>query len=297
MAIWDLIAVNKEQADQNNYKKQLFDTVSNSTETADMSAIKKYFDRVYQNYGAQFDTFTADQVLDKDVYISQITTKTQKLRDYRQMALFPEIASAIDTMCYSAVVNDENNNVVTLNIKDNNPNFVWDIFDDYIDTQNNISEEYPNGFNPIGIKRFNLNIDVDTNKLKDMNEWDKISEYVYENNNTALIKYVGNNLIVPQEVESRNLVLDEYQGDGKTVYDSNEKIYINNHKYSILEENEEYDESNEGFKSVMQTTVVPIMDKIIIPEITSNSTYRYSIGDFNNIYSLTPGSDNPYRNQ
>ena len=118
MVIWDLIAVNKEQADQNNYKKQLFDTVSNSTEVADMSAIKKYFDRVYETGGSQWDSFGVDQTLDKDVYVSQITTKTQKLRDYRQMALFPEIASAIDTMCYSAVVNDENNNVVTLNIKD-----------------------------------------------------------------------------------------------------------------------------------------------------------------------------------
>lgn len=117
MAIWDLIAVNKEQAQQNNYKKQLFDTVSNSTETADMSAIKKFFDRVYQSGGSQWDSFGVDQTLDKDVYVSQVTTKLQKLRDYRQMALFPQIASAIDTMCYSAVVQDENNNVVTLNVK------------------------------------------------------------------------------------------------------------------------------------------------------------------------------------
>lgn len=119
MAFWNLIAVNDEAADKNNYKKQLFDTVSNSTEIADMSVIKKYFDRVYENFGAQWDSFGVDQVLDKGLYVSEITTKTKKLADYRQMALFPQIASAIDTMCYSAVVTDENNNVVTLNVKDN----------------------------------------------------------------------------------------------------------------------------------------------------------------------------------
>ena len=118
MAIWDLIAVNKDQADKNNYKKQLFDTVSNSTEVADMSVIKKYFDRVYQNGGSDWDSFGVDQTLDKEVYVSEVTTKVRKLADYRQMALFPQIAQAIDTMCYSAVVTNQNGDVVTLNVKD-----------------------------------------------------------------------------------------------------------------------------------------------------------------------------------
>lgn len=118
MAIWNFIAVNKDQADKNNYKKQLFDTVSNGNEVANMSVIKKYFDRVYQNGGSDWDSFTTDQTLDKEVYVSEVTTKARKLADYRQMALFPEIASAIDTMCYSAVITDQNGNVVNLNIKD-----------------------------------------------------------------------------------------------------------------------------------------------------------------------------------
>lgn len=117
-SFWNLITVNKNAADQNNYKKQLFDTVANGTDVADMSVIKRYFDKVYENFGSQWDTFGVDQTFDKSIYVSQITNKTRKLADYRQMALFPQIASAIDTMCYSAVVQDENNNVVTLNVKD-----------------------------------------------------------------------------------------------------------------------------------------------------------------------------------
>lgn len=186
--------------------------------------------------------------------------------------------------------------IVTLNITENDNDYEWDIVDNYIDTPTNIDQEYPNGFNPLGVKRFKLNIDVQTNRLKDMNEWEQLSTYAFNTNNTALIKYDPNNLIEPQEVRNRNLVLDEYQGDGKTIYDPNEKIFINNHKYTFAEENEEYDENIEGFKSVMQTTIVPIMDKITIPKITSNKTLRYSIQDFNNIYSLTPGSENTYRN-
>lgn len=186
--------------------------------------------------------------------------------------------------------------IVTLNITENDNDFEWDIDNNYINTPNNTDEEYPNGFNPLGVKRFKLNIDVQTNRLKDMNEWEQLSTYAFNTNNTALIKYNGNNLIEPQEITNRDLVLDEYQGDGKTIYDPNEKIFINNHKYTFSEENEEYDENIEGFKSVMQTTIVPIMDRIVIPKITSNKTFRYSIQDFNNIYSLTPGSENTYRN-
>ena len=36
------------------------------------------------------------------------------------MSLFPEIASALDTICYSADIPDENNNLVTLRVKDKN---------------------------------------------------------------------------------------------------------------------------------------------------------------------------------
>jgi hypothetical protein len=36
------------------------------------------------------------------------------------MAVYPEIASALDTICYSAETPDENNQLVTLNVKDQN---------------------------------------------------------------------------------------------------------------------------------------------------------------------------------
>lgn len=191
---------------------------------------------------------------------------------------------------------------VSINIRNNNPNFVWDIDDDYVNTVKNTDPNDPAGYNPLGVRRFRINIAVDTNLLKDINEF---SEMTFGNStidvatyNTALVKYDQNNEINPQELLERRLrVVDEYEGDGKTIYDSNEKVFINSHKYTIEEENENCDESNEGFNKVIQTTIVPVMDEITLPDITeTNKTYKYSIKDYNDIYSLTPGSQNTYRN-
>lgn len=118
MSFWNAWLVKKDDAKSNNYKLDLFQTVAQNTEVADMSAIKRYFNKVYDN-GSEWDAFGVDQRLD-DVFGAEITNKILKLQDYRSMALFPEIASALDTICYSAVVQDENNNVVNLNIKDSN---------------------------------------------------------------------------------------------------------------------------------------------------------------------------------
>ena len=185
---------------------------------------------------------------------------------------------------------------VNVNITQNNSQFTWNIVNDYINTNLNISQDYPQGFNPIGVTNFTFNVAIDDIRLKNMNEWEQLSQYAFVNNNTALIKYNPNNQVDPQEITNRVIELDEYQGDGVTIYDPNEKIFINNHKYTFSEENEEYNENIEGFKSVMQTSIVPIMDRIILPEITSNKTIRYSIQDFNSIYSLSPGSQNTFRN-
>ena len=194
---------------------------------------------------------------------------------------------------------------VYIKITENTPDFVWDINTNYINTNKNNMENDPAGYNPLGVRQFHVEIAVDTNKLKEMNEIMTINrnnQYfdiaVY---NTALVKYSSNNQIEPQEVINRNLRADgppedPYEGNGKTIYDNGEKIFINSHKYTINEENENCDEEFEGFKKVMQTTIVPIMDHITLPEITSNKTLRYSIQDFNNIYSLSPGSENRYRN-
>ena len=191
---------------------------------------------------------------------------------------------------------------VYIKITENNPDFVWNIDSNYVNTDKNIMENDPAGYNPLGVREFHVEIAVDGNKLKEINEFSTLNigneSIDIASYNNAIVKYNGNNQINPQEItnERRLRVVDEYEGEGKTVYDNNEKIFINSHKYTIEEENENCDESNEGFKKVLQTTIVPIMDKITVPTITSNKTIRYSIEDFNNIYSLSPGSQNTYRN-
>ena len=54
------------------------------------------------------------------IYAAEATNKIKRLQDYRSMSLFPEIASALDTICYSADIPDENNNLVTLRVNDKN---------------------------------------------------------------------------------------------------------------------------------------------------------------------------------
>lgn len=116
MAFWNTFLIRKKDAELNNYKQQLFDTVSQNTDVADMSVIKKYFNKVYDN-GSDWNAFGVDTRLD-DIYAAEVTNKIRKLQDYRSMSLFPQIASALDTICYSAVVKDENNDIIKLQIKD-----------------------------------------------------------------------------------------------------------------------------------------------------------------------------------
>lgn len=117
MGAFDIFVSKKTHAQENNYKFDLFQTVSNSTEIADMSAIKRYFNTLYDNNGSQFSSFNVKQGA-QCLYVSQPSNKNRRLADYRSMAIFPEIASALDTICYSAETPDENNQLVTLNVKD-----------------------------------------------------------------------------------------------------------------------------------------------------------------------------------
>lgn len=119
MGAFDLLISRKAKAKQNNYKLDLFQTVSNSTQIADMSAIKRYFSKAYENYTNDFTAFKTQEQADC-LYISEPTNKLRRLTDYRVMAVYPEIASALDTICYSAETPDENNQLVTLNVKDQN---------------------------------------------------------------------------------------------------------------------------------------------------------------------------------
>lgn len=117
MGSLDLYVSRKDRAKDNNYKLELFETISKNTEVANMSAIKKYFNRLYDNN--DFNSFSVAQSL-RGIYAAEPTNKIRRLQDYRSMSTFPEIASALDTICYAADSPDENNQLVTVKVKNKN---------------------------------------------------------------------------------------------------------------------------------------------------------------------------------
>lgn len=113
----DFFQIKKSDAAENNYKLDLFNQVSNNAEVASMSSIKKYFNSLYDLDGSGFTAFSVGESI-ADSYVSENTNKIERLLGYRSMAMFHEIASALDMMCYSANVPDENNNIIDIKIED-----------------------------------------------------------------------------------------------------------------------------------------------------------------------------------
>ena len=67
MAFWDFWSTKKDKARENNYKLDLFETVAQSTEIADMKKRKKYFNRIYDAAESNFNTFNVNQNLDRNI--------------------------------------------------------------------------------------------------------------------------------------------------------------------------------------------------------------------------------------
>jgi hypothetical protein len=118
MGSFNIFTSRKETAQANNYKLDLFETISKDADVADMSAIKRYFDRLYdQQAESSINAFSVSQQFE-GIYAAEPTNKIRRLQDYRSMSTFPEIASALDTICYAADSPDENNQLVTLRVND-----------------------------------------------------------------------------------------------------------------------------------------------------------------------------------
>lgn len=149
MASWrDFFIINKKQAEGNNYKLDLFNTISNGSEIANMSTINKYFNNLYDT-GTNINSFIVNQSLE-NMYVAEATNKIGRLQDYRNMSQFGEIAQAIDMICYSSNIPDENNNLVSVKINDNNleasdieiiKNAIYEYLD-LFDFDNNIEEYF-----------------------------------------------------------------------------------------------------------------------------------------------------------
>jgi hypothetical protein len=109
MAWTDFFVIKKDQAENNNYKLDLFNTVSQTDEIANMSAIKKYFNTLYDTDFSGINGFNVSQTIKDSIYIAEASNKIARLIDYRNMAQFGELAQAIDMICYSSNIPDENN--------------------------------------------------------------------------------------------------------------------------------------------------------------------------------------------
>lgn len=142
--------IKHDTAEENNYKYDIFDTVDQSNEVIGFSAVKKYFNKLYNTdayLGSNFDSFQVSQSIE-GVYAAEQTNKFVRLQDCRSMAVIPEIAQAIDMICYAADVPDEDNTIVHLKVKDSNlePQDVEAIIEaaqeyfDLFDFDNNIIE-------------------------------------------------------------------------------------------------------------------------------------------------------------
>lgn len=114
--------IKHDTAEEHNYKYDIFDTVDQSNEIIGYSAVKKYFNKLYNTdgtFGSSFDSFQVSQSID-GVYAAEQTNKFVRLQDCRSMAVIPEIAQAIDMICYAADVPDEDNTIVHVKVKDSN---------------------------------------------------------------------------------------------------------------------------------------------------------------------------------
>ena len=85
----DLFIQRKSESSENNYKLDLFNAVSNSTEIANMSTIKRYFNSLY-DVNDSFAAFSVGESLE-DAYVAESTNKIARLQDYRNMAKFQEV--------------------------------------------------------------------------------------------------------------------------------------------------------------------------------------------------------------
>ena len=150
MAWRDVFVLKKDQAETNNYKLDLFNTVSQTDEIANMSAIKKYFNTLYDTDFSGIIGFNVSQTIKDSIYVAEASNKIARLIDYRNMAQFGELAQAIDMICYSSNIPDENNNLIDIKITDpylepKDVESIRNAIQDYLDLfdfDNNIEEYF-----------------------------------------------------------------------------------------------------------------------------------------------------------
>ncbi len=145
----DFFQLNKDTANENNYKLQLFNQVSNRTEIANMSVIKRYFNQLYDS-GEGISLFSVNQSIGDNFYVSEEQNKIARLQEYRNMSVDNSIAPNLDMICYSANIPDENDQLIDVRVV--NPSLetkdikrIKDAIQEYLDLfdfENNFEEYF-----------------------------------------------------------------------------------------------------------------------------------------------------------
>ena len=116
--IWNLVKFSKKQAEDGNYKFDVFDKIQISDDYDSWSAINKYFEKFHNN--EDFTVNGAGIIQSKEMketmYGAISTNKVARLASYRRMATFPEVGDAIDEICDESITSDENGQQLKLEL-------------------------------------------------------------------------------------------------------------------------------------------------------------------------------------
>lgn len=103
----------KKDAEETNYKYEIFDKLITDVNIEDWSAVNKYFRELERE---EVSLIGDNMDMMNDLYGSISTNKPVRLASYRRMGAFPEVGDAIDEICDASITADENGKCVTLTL-------------------------------------------------------------------------------------------------------------------------------------------------------------------------------------
>ena len=106
-------SVTQKEVEETNYKFKIFQDLESDIKTDDFSSIKKYFGTdEYGVGGAGGVAFGAE-----NMYFTISTDKIKRLKQYLNMAAFPEVGDAIEEICDNSISYDENGYVLKVKFR------------------------------------------------------------------------------------------------------------------------------------------------------------------------------------
>lgn len=138
----------KKDAEQTNYKFNLFDELSKQeVEIDNWSAVNQYFQSLQKDDDFLHLGGQSDKGVKNSLYGTISTNKLVRLASYRRMANFPEVGDSIDEICDSSITSDATNELITLKVPESLNDInkkeiysAWDEFINLFDIENRMFE-------------------------------------------------------------------------------------------------------------------------------------------------------------